>query len=478
MMRNVYDEEEYFEEDTLGMKVTSGSATFDKNDKNMIGISIGGGSTSYCPCLYVVQVFDNTPAAKEGSLASGDELVGVNGKSVKGFAKAEVARLIQSSNGPVTINYNKLHADPKQGKTLDIILKKVKHKVVENISSSAADALGLSRAILTNDSLVKRHNELERIASMYTGLVNHSKEVLKAFFSLSQVHKEFGDVFSCIGVREPLPRASDAFSKFGNAHRNMEKYAIVALKKLKPMINDLNTYLTKAVPDTKLTIKKYLNAKFEYLSYCLKVKEMDDEEYSYAAVREPLYRLETGNYEYRLVLRCRQEARKKFAKLRADVLVKIELLDNKHVQDTVIQLQKFVSAIAMFHTNCYEAMQSATVFPIEVDLFEKTFNYNPSGRINDGLDGEEARTANVGFKDVVETNADGSRNGQQLTSVYALDDVPLLGASGFFEDSKDLFSSANLANLSNPQLQTTSNSEPLLEKPAKTPSVDDLLDLS
>jgi hypothetical protein len=45
------------------------------------------------------------------------------------------------------------------------------------------------------------------------------------------------------------------------------------------MLNDLHTYLMKAVPDTKLTIKKYQNSKFEFLSYCLKVKEMDDEEY-------------------------------------------------------------------------------------------------------------------------------------------------------------------------------------------------------
>ena len=34
-------------------------------------------------------------------------------------------------------------------------------------------------------------------------------------------------------------------------------------------------------------------------AYCLKVIEMDDEEYSYAALQEPLYRVETGNYEYR-----------------------------------------------------------------------------------------------------------------------------------------------------------------------------------
>ena len=33
---------------------------------------------------------------------------------------------------------------------------------------------------------------------------------------------------------------------------------------------------------------------------------------------------------FRLVLRCRQLARERFAKMRADVLVKLELLDQKH----------------------------------------------------------------------------------------------------------------------------------------------------
>lgn len=48
------------------------------------------------------------------------------------------------------------------------------------------------------------------------------------------------------------------------------------------------------------------------------------------ALNEPLYRVSTGNYEYRLILRCRQEARTRFAKMRKDVLEKIELLDQKH----------------------------------------------------------------------------------------------------------------------------------------------------
>ena len=67
------------------------------------------------------------------------------------------------------------------------------------------------------------------------------------------------------------------------------------------ILHDLGTYLHKAIPDTKLTIKRYADAKFAYLSYCLKVKEMDDEEIQFAQLQEPLYRVETGNYEYRYI---------------------------------------------------------------------------------------------------------------------------------------------------------------------------------
>ena len=77
------------------MTVTSGSVTLDKDSQNLIGISIGGGAP-YCPCLYIVQIFDNTPAARDGTLASGDEIVGVSGTSVKGRTKVEVARMIQA----------------------------------------------------------------------------------------------------------------------------------------------------------------------------------------------------------------------------------------------------------------------------------------------------------------------------------------------------------------------------------------------
>ena len=70
----------------------------------------------------------------------GDEIVSVNGKSVKGRTKVEVAKLIQACKvnilfhlelnilsflqAEVIVHYNKLHAQPKEGKTLDIGLLK------------------------------------------------------------------------------------------------------------------------------------------------------------------------------------------------------------------------------------------------------------------------------------------------------------------------------------------------------------------
>ncbi|KAL6444397.1 hypothetical protein ACFW04_001927 [Cataglyphis niger] len=361
-----------------GMTITSGNVMIQKDASNLIGISIGGGAP-LCPCLYIVQIFDNTPVALDGTLQAGDELVAVNGASVRGKSKVEVAKMIQSCDSQVSINYNKLHADPKQGRTLDIALKKVKHRLVEGMGSTTADALGLSRAILCNDALVQRLMALKRTETFYRGLVTHAKATLHAFFDLTQIYKVFGDAFAAIGVREPQPRASEAFRQFGEQHRQMEKFGVTMLKTLKPILSDLGTYLNKAIPDTRLTISKYADAKFEYLSYCLKVKELDDEEQSCAALQEPLYRVETGNYEYRLVLRCRQEARARFAKLRSDVLVKLELLDNKHVQDVVWQLHKFAAGLAKYYASTRDLLSAVTLFPVEVDLSHSAFQYKSTG---------------------------------------------------------------------------------------------------
>lgn len=86
---------------------------------------------------------------------------------------------------------------------------------------------------------------------------------------------------------------------------------------------------------------------------------------------------------YRLVLRCRQLARKRFAALREDVLAKIELLENKHVHDVVGQLHAIASQMASYNSDISRMMlgggndndSEPPLFPIEMDLTRTAFQY-------------------------------------------------------------------------------------------------------
>ncbi|CAI8040529.1 PRKCA-binding protein [Geodia barretti] len=247
-------------------------------------------------------------------------------------------------------------------------LKKVKHRLVEKMKDSTADTLGLSRAVLVNDKLVKKVQYLENNARVYRGIAEKARGMLSSLKAVVEGHKELGAAFSNIGVYEPQQSASVAFVDFGNAHKLIGEEGEKLASKIGPMLKDLYTYLQKAVPDTKLTLKKYSDSKFEFLAYCLKVKEMDDEEYEAATFVQPLGRVLAGNYEYRMFLRCRHAAKLRFVKLRSDVLVKLQLLDNKRVQDVAFQLERLVGGMYVYNRQCYNVLKQAAVFPIEVQL--------------------------------------------------------------------------------------------------------------
>ncbi|KAF0767150.1 PRKCA-binding protein [Aphis craccivora] len=363
-----------------GMKVTSGIVTINKDPKtNRIGITIGGGPP-YCPCIYITQIFENFPTALNGTLECGDELLAINDENISGRDKMQVAYMIASSVDQVTLKYNKLEVDVEQGKTMDILVKKIKHRIVEGISATTADYLGMSRAILVNDSLAKRLQQLDDLEQTYRCLVDHTECVLNAFYALTQCYKEFGDSFVEIGVREPQPRASMSLMRFGEYHRRMERQGQTLIDVLKLSSRSFDTYLKIAIPDTKQTIQKYADVKFEYLSYCLKLKELDDEETS---IDYPTRRILTGNYEYRLLLRCQQSARKRFIAIREDVLTKIELLESKHVHDIVDQFQLIASQIASYNDEIRWMIlggdndtNEPPLFPIEMDLKCTAFEYD------------------------------------------------------------------------------------------------------
>lgn len=367
-----------FEEDRLGMRIQSETIELTKDEKGVVGISIGGGGP-YCPCVYVVQVFDKSPAFRDGRIRCGDEIVAINGITVKGERKSAVAQLIQVSLNPVKITINKLEDTNTKGKTLDIVIKKVKHKIVEFMDQDSADALGLSRAILTNDPLAEKEKILEENAEFYRHLVAYFGDMFQYQQKVAECQKEFGSIFCDLAAHEKQQTANEAFSAFGDKHRMIAKKQSESAVPLQKMVSDLQVYIDHVVPDTRLTIKKYLDVKYEYLSYCLKLKEMDDEEVEFISIQEPLYRVETGNYEYRMMLRCRQECRARFMKMRDDVMVKIELLDQKHVRDIAQHLATFAKTMAKCQLECAEILKDRIDVPIEIDLEQLNISVSSNG---------------------------------------------------------------------------------------------------
>lgn len=58
--------------------------------------------------------------------------------------------------------------------------------------------------------------------------------------------------------------------------------------------------------------------------------------------------------------------------------MKLELLDNKHVQDISAQLEKFVGGLASFHAAALLTLDppnTRPLFPIEMDLSRSAFQY-------------------------------------------------------------------------------------------------------
>ena len=118
----------------------------------------------------------------------------------------------------------------------------------------------LKNCNITLDGLLKKLDELERTSQLYRGLIDHTRSLLKSIFELSTCHKAFGDVFASIGAREQQLRASEAFTKFGEAHRQIDRYAHGLMKTLKPVRNHttLSLFLSYIIPNNRFFLLHFV----------------------------------------------------------------------------------------------------------------------------------------------------------------------------------------------------------------------------
>eukprot|EP00117_Sycon_ciliatum_P028476 scpid88840/ scgid3318/ PRKCA-binding protein; Protein interacting with C kinase 1; Protein kinase C-alpha-binding protein len=73
--------------------------------KGRIGLTVCGGSPYY-RSIFIADVHLKSEAAKCGKIWAGDEIMSVNGNSVKGSGKEYVNRLFKESEGEIVLEMN------------------------------------------------------------------------------------------------------------------------------------------------------------------------------------------------------------------------------------------------------------------------------------------------------------------------------------------------------------------------------------
>merc|ERR1712242_67406 len=89
------------------------------------------------------------------------------------------------------------------------------------------------------------------------------------FMKLHQVrakaHEKMAHSYRNIAGRDST---HEAFDELAHAHQKLEQADRTLINELKPIISDLLTFTDTIIPDARETVRKYADAKFEYLSYC------------------------------------------------------------------------------------------------------------------------------------------------------------------------------------------------------------------
>ncbi|XP_065184918.1 PRKCA-binding protein-like [Sycon ciliatum] len=336
--------------------------------KGRIGLTVCGGSPYY-RSIFIADVHLKSEAAKCGKIWAGDEIMSVNGNSVKGSGKEYVNRLFKESEGEIVLEMNSWTlADETKG--LDITLKALKHRMVETMSQHTVDTLGICHAMLVNDKLTVQLDRLKRMAQFCKAFAHQLCLFLAEFRKLATIHRDMADVFYQLAPQERQTEVSSSFMLVASKLRKIADNVDECIQKCLQTLESVHTLLSKALPDTQLTVNKYADKKFEYLAYCLKAYEMETSEEENFAEYEPwnpIYSI--WETDYRDTVHLRHKRRSQFNKMRTVVFDKIKMLEWKLDGDLPMHMETVGAALHAFYEAGAKLNQdSLAVFPISCTI--------------------------------------------------------------------------------------------------------------
>uniref|UniRef100_A0A8K9Y3S3 ADP-ribosylation factor interacting protein 2b n=2 Tax=Oncorhynchus mykiss TaxID=8022 RepID=A0A8K9Y3S3_ONCMY len=187
----------------------------------------------------------------------------------------------------------------------------------------------------------------ETVLRLARALTNH-------LYSMVQTQHALGDTFTDLSLKSPELR--DEFGYNAETQKLLCKNGETLLGAINFFVSSINTLVNKTMEDTLMTIKMYEAARLEYDAYRADLEELS------VGPRDVvnMARIDTAQEQYQI-------HKDKYERLRSDVTIKLNFLDENKVKVMHKQLLLFHNAIsAYFAGNQQQLEQTLKQFNIKL----------------------------------------------------------------------------------------------------------------
>lgn len=376
--RTSYEDSYYFDEDRCGLELTEHEITIEKPVENSIlGLTLSGG-IPVCPFVYISHLTKDSLASESG-LQLGDEISGINNVDISFRLRRKDVKEIIESEIKLVLSVRRIVVDhdvvAKKSASLEMKYQKMKHKFIEkHLEDSTADAIGFTRAILANDLAQDHIVWVKSKQEFLTGfklklddLIGFYQNQADTYLTLSEA---CSTAFSNKNNKDNSPTSDPPDEpltvKLPKTNKTLNHGILDAHSKHAQTAKGLNFCRNKLIEfeQTKLAttvqiLEIYEHDKYEFLSFFLKMKEMEEEENDAIYNNIPCWRLESGNYDYRMFLKAKVLLKDKFKKSRTAFIENVDQLkkDYKKVFYDIVCLE-YCAVMNRFH----ESLQGSGSF--------------------------------------------------------------------------------------------------------------------
>ncbi|KAL8588176.1 hypothetical protein ACOMHN_067740 [Nucella lapillus] len=319
---------------------------------NEIGSTVQGGTPNSMSASY-----------SGGPYGSGGGGVGGGGGGTDGGAASQ-GRLTRSFTVPPATSNIPLSGPQSNGDFVPKSMSASAHSKLESIKDWSVNTFKCTRQLISERlgrgsktvdlEMEGKIESLRDTQRKYGNILRLSRLLTQHYYSVVQTQRALGESFSELAQKNP--ELQEEFRYNSETQQALVKNGEILLSALNFFTSSVNTLCNKTMEDTLMTIRQYESARLEYDAY-----------------RNELEQLQLGPRDGGVSMRVDDSKRRfddhkvKFDKLRADVNIKLQFLEENKVKVMHKQLLLFHNAISAYFSGNATALE-ATLKQFNINL--------------------------------------------------------------------------------------------------------------